>query len=196
MEELEKIKQYINRYVELTPDEEKTLFSLLQIMRIKKKQAIVQPGFVCKHMSYVFQGALRAYFVDNNGNEHTIGLAIDDWWISDYNSFIFQEPATLFVEAIEPSILVNFEYHALEKLYKEIPKLERFFRIITQRSFAFLLRRTLSNLSYSAEERYMEFMHKYPDIVQRVPQYAVASYLGMSTEYFSKLRNKKIVKKS
>lgn len=196
MEELEKIKAYINRYVSLTPEEEKLLFAHLQIMRVKKKQAIVQPGFVCKHMSYVYQGALRAYFVDQNGNEHTIGLAIDDWWISDYNSFLFQEPATLFVEAIEPSILINFEYQALEKLYLEVPKLERFIRIITQRSFAFLLRRTLSNLSMSAEQRYQEFMYKYPDIVQRVPQYAVASYLGMSTEYFSKLRKKKVAKKS
>jgi CRP-like cAMP-binding protein len=139
---------------------------------------------------------MRAYLVDNSGTEHTIAFAIDDWWISDYNSYIFQQPATLFVEALEETILIQIDYNAEQLLKETVPKFEKFFRIITERSFAFLQQRMLSNLSMTAEERYEAFMQKYPAIAQKVPQYALASYLGMSSEYLSKLRNNRISRKS
>lgn len=123
-------------------------------------------------------------------------FAIDDWWISDYNSYIFQQPATLFVEALEDTILIQIDYNAEGLLKETIPKFEKFFRIITERAFAFLQQRMLSNLSKTAEERYEEFMQRYAEIAKRVPQYALASYLGMSTEYLSKLRNNRLAKKS
>jgi CRP-like cAMP-binding protein len=134
---------------------------------------------------------MRAYLVDNKAQTHTIAFAIEDWWISDLNSYMNQEPATLFVEALEDSILIQIDYNSELLLLEKIPKFERFFRIIAQRSFAFLQRRMLSNLSKTAEERYDEFIQKYPAIVNRVPQYALASYLGFSTVFLSKIRNKK-----
>ena len=184
------------RYIDLTIDEQEYFISLLRINKVRKRQAIVQPEFICKHRSYVFSGAMRAYLVDKSANEHTIAFAIDDWWISDYNSYIFQQPATLFVEALEDTTLVQLDYNAEQLLKETNPKFEKFFRIITERSFAFLQRRMLSNLSMSAEERYEDFMAKYPVVAQRVPQYALASYLGMSTEYLSKLRNNRVKVKS
>jgi CRP-like cAMP-binding protein len=196
MEELDTIRQYVARYIQLTKQEQEYFVSLLRITKVKKKQFIVQPEFTCKYRTYVFTGAMRAYLVDNTGQDHTIAFAIDDWWITDYNSFIFQQPATLFVEALEDSTLIQIDYNTEQLLMETVPKFEKFFRIITQRSFAFLQQRMLSNLSKSAEERYEEFIHKYPRIVQKVPQYALASYLGMSTEYLSKLRNNKVTKKS
>jgi CRP-like cAMP-binding protein len=196
MEELDTIRQYVARYIQLTKQEQEYFVSLLRITKVKKKQFIVQPEFICKYRTYVFTGAMRAYLVDNTGQDHTIAFAIDDWWITDYNSFIFQQPATLFVEALEDSTLIQIDYNTEQLLMETVPKFEKFFRIITQRSFAFLQQRMLSNLSKSAEERYEEFIHKYPRIVQKVPQYALASYLGMSTEYLSKLRNNKVTKKS
>lgn len=195
MQELEKIKQYVARHISLTEEEEQYFLSLLRIIKIKKKQCIVQPEFVCKYRSYVFTGAMRAYLVDNDAQEHTIAFAIEDWWISDYNSYIFQQPATLFVEALEDCVLIQLDYNAEQLLMETVPKFEKFFRIITQRSFAFLQQRLLSNLSMTAEERYEIFLEKYPKIIQRVPQYALASYLGMSTEYLSKLRNNKVGRK-
>jgi CRP-like cAMP-binding protein len=139
---------------------------------------------------------MRAYLIDKNANEHTIAFAIDDWWITDYNSYIFQQPATLFVEAIEPTTLIQLDYNAEQLLKEVIPKFEKFFRIVTERAFAFLQKRMLATLSLTAEERYEDFVNKYPQIALRVPQYALASYLGMSTEYLSKLRNNRVQKKS
>jgi CRP-like cAMP-binding protein len=196
MEALDTISQYVARHIQLTGKEQEYFLSLLRITRVKKKQFIVQPDFICKYRTYVFSGAMRAYLVDDKGQDHTIAFAIDDWWITDYNSFIFQQPATLFVEALEDSTLIQIDYNTEQLLMETVPKFERFFRIITERSFAFLQQRMLSNLSKSAEERYEEFLHKYPAIVQKVPQYALASYLGMSTEYLSKLRNNKVAKKT
>jgi CRP-like cAMP-binding protein len=195
MKEIEVIKNYIARHIQLTSEEENYFVSLLKITKVKKKQFIVQPEFVCKYRTYIYSGAMRAYLVGNNAVEHTIAFAIEDWWISDYSSYIFQKPATLFVEALEESVIIQLDYNAEQLLMETIPKFEKFFRIITQRSFAFLQQRMLSNLSKTAEQRYEEFMNLYPKIAQRVPQYALASYLGMSTEYLSKLRNNRVAKK-
>lgn len=196
MDELERIRLHVSKYIELNDEEEHYFFSLLRINRVRKKQFIVQPDFVCKYRSYVYRGAMRAYLFDHHSQEHTIAFAIEDWWISDYNSFIFQQPATLFVEALEDSTLIQIEYSAEQKLMEQVPKFEKFFRIVTSRSFAFLQQRMLSNLSKSAEERYEEFLNKYPAMAQRVPQYALASYLGMSHVYLSQLRNNRAGKKS
>ena len=195
MNELETIKKYVARHIDLTLEEQEYFVSLLRVNKVKKKQFIVQPEFICKYRSYIHSGAMRAYLVDNNANEHTIAFAIEDWWISDFNSYIFQQPATLFVEALEATTLIQLDYNAEQLLKETIPKFEKLFRILTERSFAFLQKRMLSNLSMTAEERYEDFITNYSKIAQRVPQYALASYLGMSTEYLSKLRNNRVSKK-
>ncbi len=196
MEEIDKIQNYVARHIELTPEERDYFASVLRVAKVKKKQCIVQPGFVCRYRNYIYTGAMRSYLVGNDGQEHTELLSIDDWWITDYNSYIYQQPATLFVEAVEDSVLVQFDHQSEQLLLKAVPKFERFFRIITERSLAFFHRRMLSNLSMTAEERYEEFVTKYPLIPQKVPQYILASYLGMSTEYLSTLRNNRVINKS
>ena len=192
--EYDPILEYISRYVELTVEEVNQLTTFFKIRKVKKRQFIVQPGFVCRHKSYVVKGAFRAYLVDNKGKEHTLAFAIEDWWISDYSSLIYQEPATLFVEALEDSILIQIDFKDEQTFLREIPKMEKLERIITQRFLAFQQKRLLSNFTKTAEERYDEFMSKYSAIANRVPQYALASYLGFSTEYLSKIRNRKTLK--
>ncbi|MEM9679915.1 MAG: Crp/Fnr family transcriptional regulator, partial [Bacteroidota bacterium] len=135
-------------------------------------------------------GALRSYFVNYDGDEHTIQFAVEDWFISDFNSYIHQTPADLFVEALEDSVIQQFSYDDVEALCLRRPKFERYFRLVSQRAFAFSQRRVLSNIGKSAEERYLEFNNRYPNIVQRVPQYTLASYLGISAEFLSKIRKK------
>jgi CRP-like cAMP-binding protein len=196
MDEFETIKKHVARHISLTNEEQEYFVSLLRIIKVRKKQSIVQPEFTCKYKSYVYNGAMRAYLSDKNANEHTIAFAIDDWWIADYNSYIFQQPATLFVEALEHTTLIQLDYNAEQLLKEAIPKFEKFFRIVTERALAFLQIRMLSILSLTAEERYEDFVNKYPQIALRVPQYALASYLGMSTEYLSKLRHNRVQKKS
>jgi len=194
MDEYESIFKNIKKIVEITSDDEQEFSSYLRKVRIKKKQLIVQPGFTCTHQTYVVKGAFKSYFVNNDGVEYTIQFAIDDWFISDFNSYITQTPASLFVEAFEDSIILQIEYNDAEKLCSNNPKFERFFRIVAQKSFAFAQRRILSNIGKTAEERYIEFNSMYPSIVQRVPQYALASYLGMTPEFLSKIRKKLTLK--
>ena len=196
MKEFESIKAHVARHIDLTTGEQEYFISQLRVNKVRKKQLIVQPDLVCKYRSYIYRGAMRAYLVDNDGREHTIALGIDDWWIADYSSYIFQQPATLFVEAVEATTLVQIDYDAEQLLLETVPKFERFFRIVTQRGYAALQERLLSNISKSAEERYEDFLRKQPTLAAKVPQYALASYLGMSTEYLSKLRNKRVPKKS
>src|SRR3954468_9090919 len=164
LNEFQAVLNHVSRYIQLTREEEDYFCSLLRTTVIKKKQYIVQPDFVCKYRSYVVKGALRAYLLGDKDLDHTVAFAIEDWWISDFYSYINQEPATLFVEALEDTVLIQIDYNAEQLLMETIPKFERFFRIVTQRSLGFLQKRLLSNLSKTAEERYEEFLEKYPTI--------------------------------
>jgi CRP-like cAMP-binding protein len=191
-----KITEYIDKFVKLTEDEKQIFSDCFKEMKIKKRQFIVQPNFTAKHRHYVLKGAFRAYVVADEGQDHTISFAIDDWWITDYNSYISQQPATMFVVALEDSIILQLDYEKEQELKKSNHKFETFFRMIAERGLAFQQRRIISNLTHTAEERYENFVSKYPLIVQRVPQYALASYLGMTTEFLSRIRNKRVSKKS
>jgi len=195
LDNYENILNNIKRYVSLNADDEQQFCAIIKTTRVKRKQFIVQPNFICSYQNYVLKGALRSYFVNNEGIEYTIQFAIEDWFISDFNSYINQTPAFLFVEALEDSIVQQISHSDVEKLCASNSKFEHFFRLVAQKSFAFSQRRILSNLGKSAEERYIEFQNMYPSIVQRVPQYALASYLGMSPEFLSKIR-KRITLKS
>ncbi|KAA1246237.1 Crp/Fnr family transcriptional regulator [Aquimarina sp. RZ0] len=190
MKEYQNILDNIKRYVSLQEEDAQQFIEIIRTTHIKRRQFIVQPDFVCSHQTYVQKGAFRSYFVNSEGVEHTIQFAIEDWFISDFNSYINQTPASLYVEALEDAIVQQIAYEDVEKLCAKNPKFERFFRLVAQKSFAFSQRRVLSNLGKSAEERYIEFMKQYPAIVQRVPQYALASYLGMSAEFLSKIRKR------
>jgi CRP-like cAMP-binding protein len=191
-----KIIEYIEKFVKLNEEERQLFTSCFKEVKIKKRQFIVQPNFTAKYRHYVLKGAFRAYVVADEGQDHTITFAIDDWWITDYNSYIFQQPATMFVVALEDSTILQIDFDKEQELKKANHKFETFFRIIAERGLAFHQRRIISNLTQTAEERYINFVDKYPQIVQRIPQYALASYLGMTTEFLSRIRNKRVSKKS
>jgi CRP-like cAMP-binding protein len=195
MEDHHSVISYIERFVALNETDKDLIKDAFKQVRIKKRQFIVQPNFVASHRNYVVNGAFRSFVVANEGQEHTIAFAIDDWWITDYNSYIYQKPATLFVAALEDSVVMQIDFATEQRLKATYPKFETFFRIIAERGLAFYQRRLISNLTQTAEERYHEFEERYPLINQRVPQYALASFLGMSTEYLSKLRNNRVKKK-
>jgi len=191
-----KIIEYINRSVSLTDDEAEQFSARFKEVKVKKRQFIVQPNFVAQHRNYVLKGAFRAYVVDDNGQDHTIAFAIEDWWVTDYNSYVLQQPATMFVVALEDSTILQMDHKSEQELKSSNHKFETFFRIRAERTAAFMQQRIISNLTQTAEERFDNFVQKYPLIVQRVPQYALASYLGMTTEFLSRIRNKRTPKKS
>ena len=189
------LKNYLQRQIDLT-DEEAIQFAIkFTVKKIKKRQLLVQPDYIAKYRSFVVKGALRSYIIDEEGNEHTITFAIEDWWITDFNSYIFQQPATMFVQALEDCTLLQLGYDQEQELKKSLHKYESFFRQMSERSTAFFQRRLIANLILSAEQRYDNYLKMYPQIAKRVPQYALASFLGMSTEFLSKIRNKKTRKK-
>lgn len=165
-------------------------------VRIKKRQFITQPNFTDKHRTFVLSGALRTYAVSDDGQEHTLQFAIENWWASDLNSYIYQNPATLFIVALEDSLVLQLDYNKEQELKRANHKFETFFRIMAEKGLAFEHRRIIFNLAHSAEARYENFLLNFPNFIQRVPQYALASYLGMSTEFLSRIRNKRAHKKS
>lgn len=187
---------HLQNKVALTEEELAEILAVFKIKQIKKKQFIIQPEFVAKHRNYVLKGAFRGYVIDGKGEDHTIQFAIEDWWISDYNSYIYQQPATMFVVALEDSVILQIDHESEQQLKSANHKFETIFRIMAERAAAFQQRRVISNLTQSAEERYHHFLERYPLIAQRVPQYTLASYLGMTTEFLSKIRNNKLKRKS
>lgn len=187
----EQILQYVSQFIDINKDEKEYFLSLFTEKTIKKRQFIVQPDYVCKYRTFILEGAFRGYLMCTEGKEHTISFGIENWWISDFNSYIFQEPATLFIEATENSKILQLSYNDEQELLEKHPKFEKMFRIMSQKDLASNQKRVMSNLSDSAEIRYEKFVVQYPKINNRMPQYAIASYLGFTTEYLSKIRNKR-----
>ena len=187
----EKQLDNIRRYVPLTDDEVKQQNGIVRTTRVKKRQFLVQPGFVCRDRIYIVEGAFRVFYLDQDGKEHTVSIGIEDWFVSDFYSYITQTPATHYVEALEDSVVLQMGYNEVEPLCAKIHSLSEYFRRTTERAFAFSRRRVISNISKSAEERYFEYVEQYPQIAMRVPQYVLASYLGISAEFLSKIRSRK-----
>lgn len=196
MTDYQPLIDHIQKKITLSEEEVQQFISFFKLTKVKKRQFVIQPDFVPKYRNYVLKGALMGYVVDKQGQDRTIQLAIEDWWISDYNSYIFQQPATMFVVALENSTILQLDFAGEQKLKSMNHKFETFFRIMAERSFAYMQRRVICNLTQTAEERFHDFEYSYPHIARRVPQYVLASFLGMTTQYLSKLRNKRTQEKS
>lgn len=188
------LRLFLTRFNLLNEDEVDEFVGYFKQVAVKKRQYIVQPNFTAKTRHFVVKGAFRSFVVGDSGTEHTISFAIENWWITDYNSYIFQQPATMFVVALEDSILLQIDYEKESALKASNHQFETIFRIMAERGLAFQQRRMISNLTQTAEQRYNFFMEKYPEVAQRLPQYALASYLGMTTEFLSRIRNQKVKK--
>jgi CRP-like cAMP-binding protein len=189
---IEPLLNYINRYITLTSEESKILSENVNYRKYLKGQFVVQQGDVCKHESFVIKGCLKTFYIDKEGEEHIVMFAIENWWTADLGSFITQTPADYNVQCIEDTEVIQIPYDNLEKLYILIPSLERFFRIIIQKAYVASEKRIIRNFSLSAKEKYLKFREQYPQIEQRVPQYMIASYLGITKEFLSKIRSQLI----
>jgi CRP-like cAMP-binding protein len=158
--------------------------------KIRKKQYLLQEGDVAKYMAFVEKGALRAYYIDEKGVERIIQFALEGWTVSDLYSFLTAEPAIYNIDALEDSELVLISKSAHEELLKTVPKYESWFRIQITGAYIAMQRRLNSTISLSLEERYAAFTSTYPEIVQRVPQHMIASYMGLTPETLSRVRKK------
>lgn len=193
MEKFQPLLDYINRVVDLTEEEEHILTSLISTRKLLKGQYFLQQGDVCKFSGFVISGCTKTFYVDDEGQEHVVMFSIEDWWTSDMGSYITQKPADFNVQCLENTELIQFSYENQQTMMEQIPKLERFFRIIVQRALVASQKRIVRNMSMSAKDRYLFFRNEYPKIEQRIPQYLIASYLGITKEFLSKIKSQLIL---
>jgi CRP-like cAMP-binding protein len=183
---------YFKRYVSLSEEEEIFLLSKVKLRKYLKGQYVLQQGDVCSFENFVLSGCLKTFHIDPNGQEHIVLFAIEDWWTGDLGSFLTQTPSSFNIQCLEPCELAQISQQDLEELYLKIPKVERFFRIIIQKAYVASQNRIVANFSMPAKERYLKFRKQYPKIDQRVPQYMIASYLGITREFLSRIRSQLI----
>lgn len=188
------INNYVARTIQLTPDELEYFNAMLEYKTVPKKTMLLQPGDICNFELYVNKGCIREYYIDSKGAEITLQFAVEDWWMSDLTSFQDQTPSIMYIETLEDCELLILSRNTKEKLLMQVPKLERMFRLMLQRHLSVLQNRLVKTISYTAMERYLEFLTRYPALPQRVAQHYIASYLGISAEFLSKLRKRHLKK--
>ncbi|HQS51826.1 MAG: cyclic nucleotide-binding protein [Sphingobacteriales bacterium 17-39-43] len=176
--------------IKLSDIEKDICKSLFSPKKLRKRQYILQHDDICKNLVFVEKGILRSYSVDSKGNEHILQFAPEGWWISDVYSFLTGEAAVYNIEAIEDSELLLISRSSLDELYERVPKFERYFRLLSQANMVATHRRLTASLSDSADEKYLRLLSAYPNIVARVPQHMIASYLGITPETLSRVRKR------
>jgi len=184
------IIQNINRHIQLNNTETDFFISILQTKKLRRKEFLLRQGDTCKTENFVVKGCVRTYTIDENGFEHIVMFGIEDWWVGDLYSFLTQSPATYFIDALEDTEVLQISKLNLDRLFERVPKFERFFRLILQNAFIAQQQRINQNLSYTAEQRYLDFITKQPNLEQRLSQKQVAAYLGITPVFLSMLRKK------
>jgi len=187
---MEPILHNIAKHVTLTEEEKELFLSKVKTQHFKSKSLLLNAGEICKHSYFVNSGMLRSFNINDNIVEHVLSFACEGWWISDMYSYISQKPGNLFIEVLEDAEVVVLSKENQEVLYAEIPKLERFFRILIENSLVAHQERLMDNLSLSAEERFEKFCKKYPTLIQKIPQKQIASFIGVTPEFLSKMKSR------
>jgi CRP-like cAMP-binding protein len=180
----------ILKHVAISAKERELFLSKTETRQYKAKTIILNAGEICKHSYFINSGVLRSFNINDNIVEHVLSFACNGWWIGDMYSLLSQKPGNLFIEVLEDVEVVLLSKEHQELLYLEIPKLERFFRILTENSLVANQERLMDNLSLNAEERFEKFCKKYPTLIQKVPQKQIASYIGVTPEFFSKMKSR------
>jgi CRP/FNR family transcriptional regulator, anaerobic regulatory protein len=184
------IIQHIRKFVNLSESEVVVFNKYVETHQLKKKEFLIQGSSVCKQLCFIEKGCLRMYFINKKGVEQITQFALEGWWISDYQSFMNNTPSDYYIQTIEESTIVSIDNQNLDKLLIELPQLEKYFRIIMQKAVAGAQHRSKLLYEMSKEEFYLHFSTSFPEFVLRVPQYMIASYLGLTPEYLSELRKK------
>ena len=191
----ENIIRNVARFVDLDRRETDYFLSLLRTRELARKEFLLRAGEVCRYETFILKGCLRTYSIDDTGQEHIVGFGTEDWWVGDLFSFLAQSPARYFIDALENSTVLQIDKQDLDRLYVEVPKFERFFRILFQNAFISWQDRINQNLSESAEQRYLHFITRYPGLEARIPQKHIAAYLGITPVFLSMLRRRRMHKK-
>jgi CRP-like cAMP-binding protein len=182
------IIQHTQKLISLDEQEQDYFLSLLHEKKLQRKEFLLHEGDVCEHSAFVLSGCLRAYSVDENGVEHILQFAPQNWWITDMFSILSGKPAHLNIDALEDSEILILSKSNQELLYEKVPKFERYFRILIQNSTVASRQRVLDNLELSAKERFAKFCKTYPSLINSLPQKQIAAYIGVTPEFMSKMK--------
>lgn len=186
----ELLKQNILKHIALSTKELENFCNLFNQKDVKKKHFLMREGEICKFEGFVTKGLFRVYHIDSNGFEQVLYFAQENWWITDIDSFTNETPSQLYIQALEDSEVLLISKKDKEFAYNNIPKIEKLFRIMTQKTHIALQQRMIDNLSKTADQRYLDFIEKYPNLFQRLTNLQIAAYLGISHEFLSKIRRK------
>lgn len=184
------IKKFREKVI-LDLEEEKILLNHLSLKKLKKGEHFLYTGEISDHITFIEKGVLRAYVLNSKGDENVVLFGLEGWTMGDLNSFIKQEPATYNIDALEDTDLVLISKGSHDKLLDIMPKYESYIRILMTNAYMAIQKRTANIISLSLDKRYQIFVETYPDIIQRVPQYMIASYMGITPETLSRIRAKK-----
>jgi len=179
---------HIQDKVSLTDEDKEAIEHFFVAKRLRKRQYLLQECDVCKHLTFVTKGLLRTYNVDDKGDEHMSIFGWEGWWVSDFNSFLTGEPAIFNIDAIEDSELLLISRADYEALTLAVPIMDRYFRILYQNSLVTKERRLMSSITHTAEKRYIQLAESNPQIIERIPQNLIASYLGIAPETLSRIK--------
>ena len=191
------IQQLINYFKHLFPLDDKEcgeIASRLAERKIRRNQFILQDGDVCRHFTFVVSGCFKMFAVDKNGKEHNLQFAAENDWITDLSSFYSEKASTVFIEAIERSEILQIKHDDLLHLYVNYHKFDHNFRVIIEQKYIEIQNRVLQNISSTAEERYITFLQQYQNLSRRLPNTQIASYLGITPEFLSKIRREMTVR--
>jgi CRP/FNR family transcriptional regulator, anaerobic regulatory protein len=186
----EPIINYLSNILPLENEEVDAIKKVFKERRVKRRQFILQEGDVCTLNTFVVEGCFRMYFVDEKGKEHNIQFAVENWWIGDIGSFHSEEPSKLHIEAIENSVILQIKKQDQLNLFVNYPKFNQIFRVFTENALVTYQRRVLQNISSTAEERYLDFLKRYPFFFNRISNVQIASFLGVTPEFLSTIRKK------
>lgn len=189
------LKENILKHISLSENETEAFINLFEKKEIRKKNFLLREGEICKFEAFVVKGLFRVYHIDKNGFEQILYFAIENWWITDIDSFCNETPSQLFIEALEDSEILLITKKEKEYAYANLPQIEKLFRIMTQKTHVALQRRMIDNLSKTADQRYIEFSTKYPQLIQRLSNIQIAAYLGITNVFLSNIRKKIAQKK-
>ncbi|PSJ72145.1 cyclic nucleotide-binding protein [Sphingobacteriales bacterium UPWRP_1] len=181
---------YFNKFLPLDEEEKSAVEEYFKEKKVRRRQFILQEGDTSKYNTFVVEGCFKMYFVDEKGKEHIIQFAIENWWIGDIGSFYSEEPSRLYIEALENSVVLQIRKEDQLRLFVDYPKFNRIFRVFTENALVSSQRRILQNISSTAEERYLDFLNRYPHFFNRISNVQIASYLGVTPEFLSLIRKK------
>lgn len=194
LSQIQPLLDYFEKVIPLSVEEIKLVTNFFKPRLYRKKQYVLQEGDVCNQFNFIVRGCLRLYKVDDKGNIHILQFAAENWWLSNIGSFHERTPSELNIDALEDTMVLQISHENLLLLYTNAPKFDRIFRVLIENSFVSLQKRLLQNISSSAEDRYNSFMQSYAHLTQRIPQTQIASFLGITPEFLSRLRNKQTKK--